>query len=138
MAPPPAKRKKVERLPKSPIIFQSPGLKPDFSLKVFDVSFYVHSVVLKLHSAFFRKFLDATNKAASPSPNGALKLEASDSGSDGTTPPEASATRVFEDFNYKWVTKIDKGEEDKWHLVSDDPKVSRSCSRFLKKRADEK
>ncbi len=86
MAPPPAKRKKVERLPKSPIIFQPPGLKPDVSLKVFDVSFYVHSVVLKLHSAFFRKFLDATNKTASPSTNGTLKLEASDSASDGTTP----------------------------------------------------
>lgn len=104
MAPPLAKKQKVESLPKSPIIFQSPGLKPDVSLKVFDVDFYVHSIVLKLHSAFFRKFLDSANEAASPSNIGAANLDASGSASDGTTPPEASATRpstVSGAFKYK-------------------------------------
>lgn len=134
MVPPPAKKQKVESVPMSPIVFQSPGLKPVASLKVIDVEFYAHSIILKLHSAFFRKFLDAANKAASPSTNGTANLDASGSASDGTTPPEASATRpfmVFGEFKYHWVTKIDKGDENKWHLVLDDPKVSRSCSRFL-------
>jgi hypothetical protein len=127
MAPPLTKKQKVESLPKSPIVFQLPGLKPDVSLKVFDDEFYVHPIVLKLHSAFFRKFLDSANKADSSSTNGAVNFYASNSASDGTTPPESSVTRpsiVFGDFKYKWVTKIDKGEEDKWHLVSDNPKVS--------------
>jgi hypothetical protein len=79
MAPPTARKQKVDSVPKSPIIFQSPGLKPDVSFKVFDVEFYVHSIVLTLHSAFFRKFLDAANKAASPSTNGTANLDASDS-----------------------------------------------------------
>jgi hypothetical protein len=128
MVPPPTKKQKIESLPKSLITFQSPGLKPDVSLKVFDVEFYVHSIVLKLHSTFFRKFLDAANKGASSSTKGIANPGARNSASDGTTPPEASATRpsmIFGDFKYKWVTKIDKGEEDKWHLVSDHPKVSK-------------
>jgi hypothetical protein len=133
MVPPPTKKQKIESLPKSPIIFQSPGLKPDVSLKVFDVEFYVHSIVLKLHSAFFRKFLYSANKAASRSTNSAANFDASGSASDGTTPPEASATRpsmVFGAFKYKWVTKIDECEEDKWHLVSDNPNVSKILLMF--------
>jgi hypothetical protein len=59
---PAAKKQKVDNPPKSPIVFQSPGIRPDVSLKVFDVEFHVHSILLKLHSAFFRKFLDSPDK----------------------------------------------------------------------------
>ena len=50
----------------NPIVFSSPGLTPDVRLTVFGREFHVHSIVLKLHSNFFRKFLDAGNKTATP------------------------------------------------------------------------
>ncbi|PMD62646.1 uncharacterized protein K444DRAFT_524777, partial [Hyaloscypha bicolor E] len=49
-----------------PIIFKSPGLKPDVRLTVFGQVFHVHSIILKLHSNFFRKFLDSADKVAAP------------------------------------------------------------------------
>jgi hypothetical protein len=70
--------------------FTSPGLQADVRLKVFNVDFHVHSVLLKLHSSFFRKFLDSPDK-------------------EGTIPGSA-------EFKYEWVTKID--DDGSWHLVS--------------------
>ncbi len=49
-----------------PIVFQSPGLKPDVRLTIYGQEFHVHSVILKLHSNFFRKFLDSPEKEAAP------------------------------------------------------------------------
>jgi hypothetical protein len=54
--------KEVENFPLSPIIFSSPDLKPDVRLKVFNQEFHVHSVILRLHSAYFRRFLDSPEK----------------------------------------------------------------------------
>jgi hypothetical protein len=51
---------------REPIVFQSPGLKPDVRLTVCGQEFHVHSVILKLHSNFFRKFLDSPEKEAAP------------------------------------------------------------------------
>jgi len=63
MAAPPAKKQKINNDEvKSPIVFHTPGFKPDVRLMVFDREFQVHSVLLKLHSAFFRKFLDSPDK----------------------------------------------------------------------------
>jgi hypothetical protein len=44
------------------IKFTSSGLKHDVRLKVFDIDFHVLSVILKLYSGFFRKFLDSPEK----------------------------------------------------------------------------
>jgi hypothetical protein len=63
MAQPASKKQKTNEEPPSPVVFQSPGLQPDVRLTVFDKEFHVHSVLLKLHSAFFRKFLDSPDKA---------------------------------------------------------------------------
>lgn len=41
--------------------FILPDQKPDVRLNVFGKEFHVHSTVLRLYSAFFRKFLDAPN-----------------------------------------------------------------------------
>ena len=41
-------------------------LKPDTRLTVLRQEFHVHSVILKLHSAFFRKFLDSEDKEVAP------------------------------------------------------------------------
>jgi hypothetical protein len=51
---------------REPIVFQSPGLKPDVRLTVCGQEFHVHSVILKPHSNFFRKFLDSPEKEAAP------------------------------------------------------------------------
>ncbi|EPE24748.1 POZ [Glarea lozoyensis ATCC 20868] len=76
-------------------VIVSPGLQPDVRLKVFDRwQFHVHSVILKLYSAFFRKFLDPSNRDAS-----------------------AGATS-FSQFKYEWVTEIDDDGMG-WHLVSE-------------------
>lgn len=44
------------------IIFTARGHTPDVRLRVFDTEFHVHSVILKLHSNFFYKFLDSPEK----------------------------------------------------------------------------
>ncbi|KAE8442587.1 hypothetical protein EG329_003074 [Mollisiaceae sp. DMI_Dod_QoI] len=56
--------------PAAPIIFTSPGLKPDVRLNVLGTDFHVHSIILKLHSNFFRRFLDSPDKH--PAPDSAL------------------------------------------------------------------
>jgi hypothetical protein len=47
------------------IVFAASGLKPDVRIKVFEQEFHVHSVVLKLHSAFFRKLIDIEDRVSS-------------------------------------------------------------------------
>jgi hypothetical protein len=116
---PAAKKQKVDSPPKSPIVFQSPGLKPDVSFNVFDVEFHVHSILLKLHSAFFRKFLDSPDKTVSPS-------TVNNDSASGTTPPGDSAFGLClasVEFKYKWATKVDENDVEKWHLVEDNSKV---------------
>ncbi|KAF8853704.1 hypothetical protein BDZ45DRAFT_694016 [Acephala macrosclerotiorum] len=73
VAPRPAKRRKHNPAEEtnadspSPVIFVSPGLKPDIRIKVYDkYEFHVHSVVLKLHSAYFRQFLSSPDKSDAP------------------------------------------------------------------------
>lgn len=46
----------------SPITFTLPGLQADTRLLVFDQEYRVHSLILKLHSAYFRQFLDSPDK----------------------------------------------------------------------------
>jgi hypothetical protein len=72
------------------IVILSTGLKPDTRLRVFDTDFHVHSSALKLHSAFFRTFLDSPDKATATSGS----------------------------FQYTWVTKVD--EDGSWSLVCGD------------------
>jgi hypothetical protein len=85
---------------KDVIVFASPGLLPDVRLKVFGTwEFHVHSVVLKLYSAFFRKFLDPSNKE------------------------EAAPATLGIKFRYEWVTEIDE-DGNGWHLISESSKAS--------------
>lgn len=46
-----------------PQVFRNPGLVHDTRLKICDQEFHVHSVILKLYSNYFRKFLDSPEKA---------------------------------------------------------------------------
>jgi hypothetical protein len=89
MAPPAKKAKTSKNNDKttmpSPIIFKARGLNADVRLRAFEIDFHVHSVILKIHSAFFFKFLDSADKTA------AL-----------TNPTPADG------FKYEWVTKIDE------------------------------
>jgi hypothetical protein len=87
-APLPAKKQKLANL--EPVIFKQAGLgAPDTCLAVFDQEFYLHSTILKLYSAFFRKFMDSPDK---------VKL-----------------TTTATEFKYNWVSKVEK--DDDWHLV---------------------
>lgn len=63
----------------SPIVFAD----ADTSLQVFHQAFHVNSTILKVHSEFFRKFLDSPDKKSSES---------------------ASTARTFK---YEWVTEVD-------------------------------
>ncbi|CAG8979884.1 hypothetical protein HYALB_00002658 [Hymenoscyphus albidus] len=50
-----------------PEVYRLPGgLKPDVRLLVFNREYHVHSVILKLHSNYFRKFLDSPDKSSEP------------------------------------------------------------------------
>jgi hypothetical protein len=80
-SPPPTGRKIVK--------FNAGSLNPDMRLKVFTTTeYHVHSAILKIHSGFFRKFLDSPDKFV-----------------------PASA-----EFTYEWVTKID--DDGSWHLIA--------------------
>lgn len=80
----------------APIIFTSQG-PPDVRLNVLSQEYHVHSVVLKLHSAYFWKFLDSPDKTDDP--------------------PTGTA------FKYEWVTKVDEEDKSGWQLVCAGPKV---------------
>lgn len=45
-----------------PIVFESPCIKLDTRLKIFDVEFYVSSVLLKIHSGLFRGVLGSRDR----------------------------------------------------------------------------
>ena len=49
-----------------PIVFETRDLKPNMQIKVFGTTFHVNSEVLRLHSTFFRKFLDSADKVPAP------------------------------------------------------------------------
>ncbi|TVY51273.1 hypothetical protein LCER1_G006000 [Lachnellula cervina] len=68
--------------PPSPIVFTAPGLGPDMSIEVFEQIFHVNSMVLKIHSEYFRNYLDSPDKAPAGSVSGA--------------------------FRYEWVTQVDE------------------------------
>jgi hypothetical protein len=61
----------------------------------------VHSVLLKMYSAFFRKFLDSPDK-------------------------EQTTNGVTGAFQYEWVTKVD--EDGDWHFVSASESVTEKVS----------
>ncbi|KAK2625513.1 hypothetical protein QTJ16_004825 [Diplocarpon rosae] len=116
MDEPVAKKRKVDGVDKdnSPIIFSTPGLKPDTLLVVLGQEFHVHSLLLKLHSAFFRKFLDSPDKTICSASTGSVENAA----------PRAPSSFTFSGLPggspiYEWVTKID--EDGTWQLVSKSP-----------------
>jgi hypothetical protein len=92
MAAPPAKKIKIDPEPKKPIIFTTSDTQPDARLHVFDQEFLVYSSLLKINSAFFRKFLH---------PSGGK--------------PSASS----ELYQFEWFTRVDESDENCWSLTSD-------------------
>jgi hypothetical protein len=63
----------IQSITDKEVVFSTPGMKPDTRLQVFSRIFHVHSVLLKLHSAFFRTFLDSPDKV--PDINGAFRYD---------------------------------------------------------------
>jgi len=90
----------ASKLPASPFTFTGRGFVPDVQLNVFGTLFHVHSIILKLQSHYFFKYLDAPGSPAPVSPAPVL----------GTT------------FKYNWTTKVVDGGKD-WMLVSNNDKV---------------
>ncbi|TVY78168.1 hypothetical protein LSUE1_G004189 [Lachnellula suecica] len=86
---PESSRKRAKR-ESQPIVLQGYGLKPDTQLEVFGQEFHVVSSALKMHSAFFAKFLDSADKMPAVAPNSKFK--------------------------YNWVTKVD-ADGTGWGLV---------------------
>ena len=105
MAPPPAKKVKIDLDPQKdikvdpesnkPIIFTTPGTQPDCRLRVFNQDFLVYSGLLKINSAFFRKFLDPSS---------------------GKIPASSEV------YKYEWFTCVDDSDSNCWSLTND-PKV---------------
>ncbi|KAE8442861.1 hypothetical protein EG329_002603 [Mollisiaceae sp. DMI_Dod_QoI] len=92
MALPNKKQKTSDQTVLQPISFEISGMAADVSLKVFDQEFLVHSPILKIHSAFFNKFLDSPDKTV------------------------VRGIHVEGEIKYQWVTELD-GEND-WQLVA--------------------
>ena len=49
-----------------PVVFDLPGYKVDTALQVFETNFQLHSTILRIHSRFFRTFLDSADKTPAP------------------------------------------------------------------------
>ncbi|CAG8971595.1 hypothetical protein HYALB_00007988 [Hymenoscyphus albidus] len=95
MAPRKRKRARVDSISEqspspSPIIFRIPGQTPDTLLSVLGQDYHVHSMLLKLHSNYFRRFLDS---------------------------PDKSGERASHDFRYHYITVFDD-DECGWSLES--------------------
>jgi hypothetical protein len=130
---PPAKKQKTKEQKRSPIIFQLPGYDPDTRLTVFYQDFNVHSMILKTHSAFFRKFMDSPDKVSHQIVPG---LDTSPDNSTTTDTNDASTTadistlskpsdlmyNPISSFRYNWVSEVDENGI-KWHLVCADSRV---------------
>ncbi len=105
MAPPPAKRVKIDLdphedikiypEPNKPIIFTTPDTQPDCRLRVFNQDFLVYSGLLKINSAFFRKVLDHSS---------------------GKIPASSEV------YKYEWFTCVDESDNNDWSLTKE-PKV---------------
>lgn len=107
MAQPPNKKQKTAGpVAPPPIVFQSPGIQPDVRLKVFNTEFHVHSTILKLYSAFFRKFLDSPDKAQVTAEPANLSI---------STRMPIAPTR----FKYEWVTKMDDDISEEEQTTND-------------------
>ncbi|KAL2070504.1 hypothetical protein VTL71DRAFT_13530 [Oculimacula yallundae] len=65
----------------APIVYASPGLKPDVRIRILSDVYHVHSIILKLHSNYFRRFLDS---------------------------PEKTGTRASAEFEYEYVAVFDE------------------------------
>ncbi|TVY39026.1 hypothetical protein LSUB1_G004583, partial [Lachnellula subtilissima] len=76
---------------KDPIVFTAPGLGPDMSIEVFKQIFHVNSLVLKVHSEYFRTYLNSPDKAPASSISGT--------------------------FRYNWVTLVDE-DANGWSLTA--------------------
>lgn len=55
-------------------VFKSPGLEPDVRFNIFEHDIHVHSIILKLHSSYFRTFLDGPDKLP-PNPSTATSFK---------------------------------------------------------------
>lgn len=67
MAPSSSNKRKLDLdFSRDPIIFISPGLPRDVRITVFRQEFHLNSVLLKLHSAYFRTFLGSADKSGKP------------------------------------------------------------------------
>jgi hypothetical protein len=73
------------------IVFQARGLRSDLRLQVFNTTFDVHSVILKMQPEFFFKFLDSDDK-------------------------NDLVAHCAEGFRYEWATRVDE-EGSGWKLV---------------------
>lgn len=72
-APRPSKRRRqgvvndADDGPRYLMVFFSPGLTPDVRFTMYDkFEYHLHSIVLKLHSRFFQRFLNSPEKSHVP------------------------------------------------------------------------
>jgi hypothetical protein len=75
---------------KEPITFAHQRVEPDTRLTVFKQPFLVHSTILRIHSEFFRLFIDSADKANSTL-SGPIK--------------------------YEWITEVDNDDHNEWSLL---------------------
>ncbi|EKD18166.1 uncharacterized protein L3040_007660 [Drepanopeziza brunnea f. sp. 'multigermtubi'] len=59
----------------TPIAFRASGMQTDVRIRVFEREFHVHSVVLRLYSAFFRTFLDSADKEETEAEKGSWRYD---------------------------------------------------------------
>jgi hypothetical protein len=85
-----------------PIIFTTPGTKPDACLYVFSKEFHVSSASLKLNSTYFRKWLEP---------------------SEGIIP-----TSIRSGFASEWFTQVNG--DGTWALTSDAKVSTQRCRRI--------
>lgn len=61
--------------PGMPVAFRASGMQADVRIRIFEREFHVHSIVLRLYSAFFRTSLDSADKGESGSERGSWRYD---------------------------------------------------------------
>ncbi|KAF8853702.1 hypothetical protein BDZ45DRAFT_598173, partial [Acephala macrosclerotiorum] len=107
------------------IVFTSPGLKADVRINALGQDYHVHSIILKLYSAFFRRFLDSPDKEPPPI-SASFRYEYS-----SVLDDDAAA-------DLKWVLEPGRKVSRVWATaatggvtISQDPGSQRECFRKL-------
>lgn len=101
----------------NPVVLMCPGLKPDVRLRVFHREFHVHSVLLKMHSTFFRTCFESLEQNQHHSRSDNMAEGSTSQVKHSSKEQHRERMESSHDFKYSLVTKVIDNTAKIWRLV---------------------